>query len=418
MTTDDRPLDQNAENELNALEAGLEGRPVDAEFAEFAELAAALKAGRPVPDPRYAEELDMAVADGFPPDWASDPERPSGRGFFGRLVEKLGGVREAGLPLTTAVAGLVVVVVAAGITFSDGRSGNGSDSTAVSTIAGNTGADQPSEEPTSLNDSALPTPEIASMDESYPNYVPAGSARTSRGDVLLSSGSASTNRQVARDVKITLATTPEALQETSNRIVEVADSYDGIVMRSTVSDGEQGEAGARFDLMIPSGNAEDAVAELSGVADLRSRSQQSVDITAPTLTARERVRNARARVESLLAELAEATSDEERAAIEWKLRNARSSISWLTTRLDRLEREVSLTPVAVVVETGEGSGPDASGWSLGDAVEDAGNLLSISAGVALIALAIAIPIGLMVLIALAINRAWLRRSRDRALRDD
>jgi hypothetical protein len=37
--------------------------------------------------------------------------------------------------------------------------------------------------------------------------------------------------------------------------------------------------------------------------------------------------------------------------------------------------------------------------------------------VALIALAVAIPIGLMVLIALAINRAWLRRSRDRALRD-
>ncbi|MBK5233435.1 MAG: hypothetical protein JJE13_10700 [Thermoleophilia bacterium] len=89
----------------------------------------------------------------------------------------------------------------------------------------------------------------------------------------------------------------------------------------------------------------------------------------------------------------------------------------LTTRLNKLERRANLTPVGVTVETGgdTSSSDDDSSWGIGDAVDDAGRMLGVSAGVALIALAIAVPIGLMVLIALALNRAWVRRSRQRAL---
>jgi ABC-type spermidine/putrescine transport system permease subunit II len=78
---------------------------------------------------------------------------------------------------------------------------------------------------------------------------------------------------------------------------------------------------------------------------------------------------------------------------------------------------VALTPLVINVVTDEDSGSGVTGWDLGDAIDDAANLLAVSAGVAVIALAVAIPIGLMVLLALAINRAWLRRSRDRALRE-
>ena len=92
MTTEDRPLDRDAENELKALEAGLAGRPVDAELAEFAELAADLKANRPKPDELFAAELDQAVADGFPPEWSDDSARRPGRGYFGGIAERFGGV--------------------------------------------------------------------------------------------------------------------------------------------------------------------------------------------------------------------------------------------------------------------------------------------------------------------------------------
>jgi hypothetical protein len=224
------------------------------------------------------------------------------------------------------------------------------------------------------------------------------------------------NRDVARSVRITLATPPEDLQETSNRIIEVADSFSGIVMRSSVTGGE-GDGRASFSLLIPSDKAEAAVAELSSVADLRSRTQESVDITAPTVSAKQRLRTARARVESLLAELSEAPDDEARRKVARQLYWARQNVASLTASLEQLERKVSFTPVNVAVETGGDSGSD-SGWSIGDAVGDAGHLLAVSAGVAVVALAVAIPIGLMVLVALAVNRAWLRRSRERALRDE
>ncbi len=404
MSTEDRTLDTKAEDELKAMEAGLAGRPVDAEFAEFAELAADLKAGRPKPDEVFAADLDRAVADGFPPEWSDDAARRPDRGFFGRIAERFGGRREALAPLATAAAGLLVVVVAAGITLGDGRSGPGVDGAADSSAVQSPTADGAA--------SAESGAEALSADLAIPSSQGRLAIPTQAG-----SAAGVENRRVARDVKITLATPPEDLQDTSNRIVEVADSYNGIVMRSSVSDGDDGNAGARFTLMIPSGRAEAAVAELSGVADLRSRSQQAVDVTAPTLSTRDRLRTARARVESLLAELAGTETEEARGIVERRLRNARRTVSFLDTRLDRLERRVALTPVNIVVEAEDGSGSGVSGWDLGDAVDDAGNLLAISAGVALIALAIAIPIGLMVLVALAINRAWLRRSRDRALEE-
>ena len=97
-----------------------------------------------------------------------------------------------------------------------------------------------------------------------------------------------------------------------------------------------------------------------------------------------------------------------------------TDLRWAETRLNQLERRADYTPVAVRVETGGDSVSDDEfvGWGLSDAVDDAGKLLGVAAGVTLLALAVAIPIGIVVLIALAINRAWVRRSRRRALADE
>jgi len=406
MAADNRPLTPAEERELKALEAGLAGKPVDADLADFAALAADLKATRPQPDELFAAELDQAVADGFPPEWSADSSRPPEQGFFSRLASRIGFGRRAFAPVATGLAGLLVVVVAGGIVFSDGQSGSGLDDLGGDATQSRSNSDQ--------NEVGVARPEAAFQEQSI-NAVPfsAGSARASGANPVVAGAE---NREVARSVRITLATPPEDLQETSNRIIEVTDSFNGIVMRSSVSGGED-NGRASFSLMIPSGQAEAAVAELSSVADLRSRTQQSVDITAPTLSAEERLQTARARVESLLTELSGATGDEERRRIGRQLFWARQNVSSLTANLERLQRRVSFTPVSVAVETGEDTG-STGGWDISDAIDDAGRLLAVSAGVAVVALAIAIPIGLMVLVALAINRAWLRRSRERALRDE
>jgi len=228
------------------------------------------------------------------------------------------------------------------------------------------------------------------------------------------------NRKVAMETDITLGTEPGNVQDASNEIVDVVDDHNGIVLDSSVKDGPAGEAGAHFSLLIPSAQLESAVSDLSGVADLRSRSQETEDITAPTLTVQDSLRDARARVDSLVKELAGATTDEDRARIEDELAAGRRQASRLNTKLNRLERRASLTPVSVKVETGgdTSSSDDDSSWGISDAFDDAGRMLGVSAGVALIALAIAIPIGLIVLIALALNRAWIRHSRRRALEEN
>jgi hypothetical protein len=55
------------------------------------------------------------------------------------------------------------------------------------------------------------------------------------------------------------------------------------------------------------------------------------------------------------------------------------------------------------------------GFTLGRATHDAGRVLEVAAGVALIALAALLPAGLLVALALWIAAALRRRARERAL---
>src|SRR3954451_21053100 len=65
MTADDA-LTPQARRELEAMEAGLEGRPVAPELTELGVLALALRDGRPEPRQAFARDLDARAAAGFP----------------------------------------------------------------------------------------------------------------------------------------------------------------------------------------------------------------------------------------------------------------------------------------------------------------------------------------------------------------
>jgi hypothetical protein len=56
-----------------------------------------------------------------------------------------------------------------------------------------------------------------------------------------------------------------------------------------------------------------------------------------------------------------------------------------------------------------------AGSTLGDAVHTAGRVLVVSAGVALVALAVMVPLGAVAIAVWLLGRTVLRRSRERAL---
>jgi hypothetical protein len=413
---------------------------------EFAGLAQALRENRPSPEPDFTERLDQAVADHFPPEWADETALgKQGKGGIGTPGERfrrwLAGNRTL-IPAFAGTVGLLFIVAVVVVNTNSGSNfgGAGSDSASTDTAktetenvtgegAGDTAGGASAD--TAISPSASKATEdsadsatYGSLGEALRELKPGSKPLTERSFQDLGidtvSGRPARNRDVAREAEITLGTDPDGVQDAANKVVEVTDDHNGIVMDSKVTDGEEGAAGASFSLLIPSGQIESAVADLSGIADLKSRSQELTDITAPTTKTEDKVADSKAKIKSLLGELEETYDEDERAQIEQKIRWERNDLSYYETRLNRLERRADYTPVALKVETGGDSASDggSSSWGLTDAIDDAGNRLGVAAGVTVLALAVAIPIGIVVLIALALNRAWVRRSRRRVLADD
>ncbi len=332
------------------------------------------------------------------------------------------------LQVTAGLAGVVIV----GTVVATGLDGNGSDSGSVPSFKSmqgtfdSTGGGSASS--SSGDSSASAVVPMNGAAESAVAPEPASPGGASPDSVILSNRDQSTGkyayganqRAVAHKTDIVLGTTPENVQDVSNEISSVVDDHDGIVLDSNVSDGPEGIAGASFRLLIPTNELDSAVGDLSAVADLRSRSQEATDITAPTLTVEDRLQTSRAKVKSLVNELAATTTEEDRLAVEAELSAERDRVANLTTTLNRLERRASLTPVRVDVQTGEdfSSQSDDGSWGPADAIDDIGGHLGTAAGVALIGLAIAIPIALISLLIALVNRLWVKTARRRVIESE
>jgi hypothetical protein len=218
--------------------------------------------------------------------------------------------------------------------------------------------------------------------------------------------------------QLTLGTDAGQVQQIADDVFGVVGRYDGIVLSSSVEDGAEGDAGASFQLLIPSPRLSDALADLSQIAEVRSREESSLDITAPVVTVGEHLRDSRAEVAGLLKQLANADTDEERASVEQQLRFQRTRVAALRSRLNSLHRRANLSRVSLEVVTGDAAtfpGTGSDDWTIGDALHDAGRILAVAAGVTLIGLAVLGPIALLALLAWLIGRSWIRTSRERAL---
>jgi hypothetical protein len=395
---EDEILTPDVERELEALEAVLAGRPVDAEHDAVARLARELRAERPAPSPEYATELDARACEGFP--------RTGPRSRVARLRERIA-ARPPRRYLAPAGA-LATLVVVAGVALSQSGTGGGGGEPAVAPtgpqIEAGGGAAEKQAPPAGAAEGAPaagPAVEPNAVEPPLPGQPPSDRQGLVPGQ---------DNRKVERAAQLTLSTDPDAVPDVADDVIGVADRYRGIVVSSQVT-GEADRSVANFDLAIPAVRLQDALADLSELADVSARSETTLDITEPFVSARERLSDARAELQSLLAQLAAADTPRETASVRGRIEIVRGQIAQARGQLQDAARRARFAHVSVTVEGDGGNG----GWSIGEAADDALDILRTVAGVTLVSLAILAPLGLLIGAGWLIARGSARRSRERAL---
>jgi hypothetical protein len=363
------------------------------------QLAADLRALRPTPRPEFAAELDQRAAAGFPrrTHWRWTPFERLRSMQPGKLLIPAGGFAVLAIALATVV-----------------------------TVSNDSGEKAQTGGMLSLLNEAPPnsTPEASgkpSTGYEYEGGSSSGEVGSSAAGAEIQEFSRDTNtrlshRTVERSAELVLAAAPGDVGDDSAKVFEAVHAHDGIVMSSSTREGKPGEAAARFELLIPSAKLGDALAALSAIDEVRTRHEATDDITAPTVAAGELLHDSQARIDSLLAQLEGAETESEREAVEAELAQERRHRAVLRGQLQHLERRADYSRVLVRIETGGAEAPSEGGtWGVGDALDDAGQILAVAAAVTVVAFAILGPIALIALLAWLTHRAWVRRERRRVL---
>jgi hypothetical protein len=221
-----------------------------------------------------------------------------------------------------------------------------------------------------------------------------------------------TRRLQERSASLTLAARPRDIDHVADGILRVTDNVGGFVASSTVSD-----EGGDFELRVPTNRLQKALGDLSRLAHVRGRSQTTQDITAEGVSARGRLRELRKEREGLLRALANATTINETDSVKARLRDVNASIAAARANLRRVNNRAAYANVSVtlVADRSGAVADDGDRWTPADALRDATRVLEVIAGIALIALAVALPLGLLAGLGALASRGLTRRRRARAL---
>jgi hypothetical protein len=146
--------------------------------------------------------------------------------------------------------------------------------------------------------------------------------------------------------------------------------------------------------------------------------QSADDITGAYDSAASRLADARAERRGLLRALAKATTAQEISSLRARLADNRRALNALQRSFNAVRRRADLATIQVDLigrphkqVAAPGGGP----WSPGDAAHDAVRVLEVSAGVALIALAVLVPLTIVGGTARFAAGAWRRRRREAAM---
>ena len=398
-------LDPETKVALAALDAALAGDPVDAAHDDLRDLAVALRDERPRPRPEFELALDLRAREGFP--------RDAGPGIHTAAPERRRELhtpqRLRVTPLALGTAAAIFIVATAVLTTGLIGGGGGGDGRVTATAPSESTA--PASKGTAERaEPVIPLSGGASDDAAAGGTANSLPAPPDPRDVA----PGARRREVERAAELTLSTPRASVEDTADGVVRVTDRHGGFVLSSSVSSGDRGAAGASLELRIPSARLPAALADLSELGHIRSRTQSARDITGEFTSPRRRLADALAQRRGLLRQLAQADTLNETAAVRARLRAVNRRIDRAQAELRRLRERTAFAAVSVTVEAG-GAARDGGGWSLGDALRDAGSVLTAILGAALIAGAVLVPGVVLLAVGIVAYRYAVRRRRERAL---
>ncbi len=372
-------LSTTARAELDALDRVLAQQRVAEEHLELAALVDSVRAGAPQMRPEFRERLDAEV--------------------HGRLA----GTRPRRVPIprmrvAALGGGFVTAAVALAIVLSSGVLGGAGGSTGT-TVHG-LGLGPASGAAKQLHAGAKPGGATApAPTTNFRTASPAG-------------------RLVHRGSTLVLGAPAARIQAVANQIVTRTEQRGGVVASSNVSVAGQGGA-ARFSLQIPTARLGSLIGALSSLASVQSLTQATRDVTDGYDAIGARLADHRAEAASLRTQLAAATSSATAGAIRKQLGAVERRIAAESRALASLRGQARTASLRVTVEAiapvahhrhSGAAGP------LAGSFHDALRVLVEMLAVALVVLAIAVPVAVTGL-AVGWTATTLRqRSRERAIR--
>lgn len=371
---------------------------------EYEDVAVALAEVRPTPRTDFAAELDELVAAGFP--------RKSRFGRLQTIAVQVRGLSPQRLLVASGATALAAIAIATVVI-----SNTGSDPAPIAleqhATRQSSGADgvQYSEALPQVAGRSVESSSAAGRYEraSGGPFSPESRSVPATGQALRGPA----NRDIERSAEIGLLADPADIADDSAQVFSAVHDARGIVLRSTTTAGRN--AGAHFDLLIPNAKLGDALAAFSAIDEVSSRHEATADITKPTVATNEELRDSRARIDSLLAQLADAEVESERDAVEAELRGERRHAARLRSQAARLQQRADFSRVSLRIESSASATSPGGAWGVDDALGDAGHILGIAAGVTVVGLAVTAPFALIGLLAWLAHHIWLRTRRERAL---
>jgi hypothetical protein len=413
--SDEFPLDPDIATDLEVIDATLGGLIVDPAHTELAEITLLLAAERQPPPEEVARRLDARVDFRFAPERDRRPRRHQ---IF--LRSALGG----GTAAFAAAVAAVAVLSNGSPTENLAAVGNhGASTNSGAPLSPRAGVPATARSPRALQQTHSPGVAAPSIGPNRPaktlDSIPA--ANPVAGGAIASPNAPSPladGRRIVQSADLELTSANAHVADVGQEVFNVVSQVNGFVVNSSVTAASGNQGYASFTLSIPSGNLQRAITRMSSLqyAHVSSRTDGTQDVNNQYLSDVRRLQDARTLRTSLLKQLASAYTTTQIQSVTAQIHDAEASISSDEATLHGLAHRIGFSRLTVEINAGPIYVPVAkphttsSGFTLGRAVHDSVRVLTVAAGVALIALAALIPFALLIALAAWIGY-WMRRRR-------
>ena len=403
------PSGRRDEPTLAEIDAALRGEAVGADAEQWRQLRADVRALAPPLPPELQRRLRERIEQRRLADRRQEQTRAPYRAALSRLRDRLGQGRRA-----WALAALGPVVAAAVVALFVVGPWRSSAPPTLEPVSSQLGtATRGGSEFGGAASPAVAGPARAGALERAPQAQASKSGTSGGGGASASGAAGAPARVQERAASVTLAPRSQQVQSVADRVSQLAGRVGGFVQRSQVSVQPHGQSSATLVLQLPSAKLVGAIGSLAQLAPMRAESQSLQDITSEYDAARTNLSDAVAERQALLRALARATTQGQIESVHERLSLAGAAVVRARSAFEAIAKRGSSSTVEVTVS---GDAHAAGGRStLQRGLDDAGDVLTTALAVLLVALAVLVPLAIVVALVTFGSRTIRRRLRERAL---